>query len=101
MDWSQFPEQVMLAAMIVGVFNVAVSGFLELIKQIAGLFGKEITPGDMTVITGVVSAGLVAYAMVDQGTAWPIAVLAVVAAVYGPKVAHDAVTKLKPERKVQ
>jgi len=96
MDWETFPEQVMLAAMIVGVFSVAVSGFAELIKQIVGLSSWEMQPERMTVITGLVSAGLVTYAMVDQGTAWPVAVLAVIAAVYGPKVAHDAVTKLKP-----
>ena len=97
MDWSQFPEQVMLAAMIVGVFSVAVAGFLELIKQIAHQVHCEISAEGMTIITGIVSAVLVTYAMVDQGAAWPVAVLAVIAAVYGPKVAHDAVTKLKPQ----
>ena len=90
--FENFPEQVAMATVLVATLGIAGSAVVQFIKQAidAVSAGKLVLPAKITsTLSGIISAGLSAFALAAQGTHWLIAVLACMVALYVPSLAHD------------
>jgi len=94
-DWSQFPDLVAEAGVIVVGVGVGVAAGLQVIKEAIGLFGVTVPAEVMSIVSAVLSSGTTAWILIQSGTPWLLAVLAALAALYAPKAAHDGMGRLK------
>ena len=99
-DWSEFPELVVQAGLIVVAVGVGVAAALQIIKEVVG-FWTDIPAEVMSMAAAILSCSATAWILIQSGTPWLVALLAAFAAVYVPKAAHDVMSKLKPAKKLR
>ncbi len=98
MDWTQFSEYAAIAATIVAVTGVVGAAAMQFLKQVLDVFRVDVPGRVSAVASSIISGGLAAYVMHQQGIPLLMAIPAVLVALYAPKASYDAVRRLDAKR---
>jgi hypothetical protein len=93
LDYSTLADAALKAAGILILVSPAVAALVELVKVVVKACGWPLPTIEFTnALAGVLSVGLTLPAVLAAGVVWPVAVLACIIAVFGPKTVYDAAT---------
>jgi hypothetical protein len=92
MDLTQLQEYVTLALAVIATTGVVAAALTALVKTVLGVWQVTVSAEAANLIAAALSGGMALPALLQAGAPWPLAVVAVVVALFAPKVAYDAAT---------
>jgi len=92
LDFSQLPQYIGLALSIIAGTGIAAAALVGAANTVLQYFGRTLSEQAANLSAALLSGAMALPALHAAGAPWPLAVLAVIAALFAPKVAYDNLT---------